>query len=391
MKKVLFSFLIFAILSVFCLSSVNASPPASPRQFNDITAAELVANIRVGWNLGNSFDPYNSPGHALGRMDSSTSLAVMEGWWGNPVTTRANITAIKNASFNAIRIPVSWAKAADSNHNIRADWMARITEVVNWAVENDMYIIINTHHDEELFRFTNAHRDASLRAFRRIWEQIAHNFRNYNEKLIFEGLNEPRTKGASHEWSGGNAAERANLNRHYQVFVDVVRASGGNNDKRILMINTYGASANAAAVNGLILPTDTVPNKLVVSIHAYEPSNFALNANNRFNSWDRNNTADTRAVQNAIDPAYNRFVRNGIPVIIGEFGSPNKNNTAARAAHAEYYVNYARSRGIPCFWWDNGPHEVVTSGEYGNFGILNRATNQIVFPEIVSALMRGIN
>jgi len=370
---------IVVIFTVISLSAAFANPPATPRQFNDITATQLVANITVGWNLGNGLDVIPETPQQVLDFRNNFTISQMESFWGHPPATRANIAAVKNAGFNAIRIPVSWSNAVDSNYNIRADWMARVTEVVNWAVENDMYIILNTHHDEEIFKFTNREVEASLRAFAKIWEQIAHNFRNYNEKLVFEALNEPRTKGVSHEWTGGNAAERTNLNRHYQVFVDVVRASGGNNDKRILMINSYGAHGIAAAVNGLVLPNDTVPNKLVVSIHAYEPVGFTYSQSwHTTSNWRSNNSRDTRAIHDIITPVYNRFVRNGIPVIIGEFASWNKNNTADRAAHAEYFVNHTKSMGIACFWWDAS-----------DMSILNRYTSTFDFPEIVNALMRG--
>ena len=369
---------------------INNNPTyTSPQPFNDITAAGLVANIKIGWNLGNTFDAAgNTPtGFSWlgGGVYANTSVSQMEGAWVNHITTKANIDTIKNAGFNTIRIPVTWYKAANSNYDVRADWMARITEVVNYAVANDMYVILNSHHDETIFKFTNAEMENSLRAFKRIWQHIAVNFMNYDERLIFEGLNEPRTKGAPHEWSGGNDEERANLNRYYQVFVDTIRASGGNNDKRILMINTYAASATPAAMNGLVLPDDTVENKLVVSVHFYEPYNFALNTNSNFNTWSRTNSSDTSAITSRVDRAYDTFVSKGIPVIIGEFGAMNKNNEAVRAEWAEFYVSYAREKGIPCVWWDNGGFQ----GDGELFGLLNRGNNTFPFPLVRDALMRG--
>jgi len=346
--------------------------PSDPQSFNDITAVQLVANIKVGWNLGNTLDAKNS-------WDKNPTVSQHETSWENPVTTKAHITAIKNAGFNAIRIPVSWTKCADSKYNIRADWMARVTEVVNYAVDNDMYILLNTHHDEDVFKFTNAKKTASINAFKKIWSQIAGNFRNYNEKLVFEGLNEPRTIGSSAEWNGGTAEERANLNEHYKVFVETVRASGGNNDKRILILNTYGASGLAAAMNGLTLPADTVKNKIIVSYHAYEPYNFALNKESTVKTWSQSNSSDTSPIKERIDRANSTFVSKGIPVIIGEFGALDKNNEAARAAWVEYYVKYAAQKGIKCFWWDDG----------GDFKLYNRRENTFYYPQIKDAIMRG--
>jgi endoglucanase len=347
-----------------------ANGPSDPQPFNDITAAQLVAGIKVGWNLGNTLDANGNP---------SATVSQLETGWGNPVTTKAHITAIKNAGFNAIRIPVSWTKCADSNYNIRADWMARVTEVVNYAVDNDMYILLNTHHDENVFKFTNADKNSSINAFKKIWGQIACNFQNYNEKLIFEGLNEPRTIGSEAEWNGGTAEERANLNEHYKAFVETVRACGGNNDKRFLMINTYGASGLEVAMNGLSIPSDTVKNKIIVSYHAYEPYNFALNKDSSVKTWSQSNLSDTSPITSRVDQAYSSFVSKGIPVIIGEFGALNKDNESARAAWVEYYVKYAAQKGIKCFWWDDG----------GDFKLFNRNNNTFYFPQIKDAIMKG--
>ena len=346
------------------------------------TAQQLVADIKVGWNLGNALDAtYND-------FTASTPIPTLETAWGNPRTTKENITAIKNAGFNVIRIPVTWHKAVDSNYSIRPDWMTRVTEIVDYAVDNDMYILLNTHHDEPLFKFTDAQKTESLNAFRKIWEQIADNFKDYNVKLVFEGLNEPRTSGTPNQWSGGTAEECANLNEHYQVFVNTVRASGGNNGTRILMVNTYAASTEAEAINGLVLPTDTVADKLIVSIHAYVPYDFALNTDPTKNSWSQSNLSDTRPITDAIDRGYNAFVSKGIPVIMGEFGAMNKNNESVRAQWAQYYVNYAWSKGIKCVWWDNGVTEAANEGAE-LFGLLNRNNNNIIYPILLKGMIDG--
>jgi len=352
-----------------------ANGPDAPESFNDITAAQLVANIKVGWNLGNTLDANNT-------WDKNPTVEQYEKAWGNPVTTKVMITTIKNAGFNAIRIPVSWTKCADSKFNIRADWMARVTEVVNYAVENDMYILLNTHHDENVFKFTSANKNASINAFIKIWGQIACNFQNYNEKLIFEGLNEPRTIGSEAEWNGGTADERANLNEHYKAFVETVRACGGNNNKRFLMINTYGASGLEVAMNGLTLPTDTAKNKIIVSYHAYEPYNFALNEGaGSVKTWNQSSSSDTSPITSRINQAKTSFISKGIPVILGEFGALNRDNESARAAWVEFYVKSAAEQGIKCFWWDDG----------GNFKLFNRSNNTFYFPQIKDAIMRGAN
>jgi len=354
--------------------------PPSPKPFNEKTALEFVSGIKIGWNLGNTFDATGAS-----WLGSNPSVAALEKAWVGIVTTQVHIDAIKNAGFNAIRIPVSWTKCADSNYMIRKDWIDRVTEVVNYAVNNDMYIILNTHHDEDVFKFKNADKDAALNAFKIIWGQIAYNFKNYDEKLIFEALNEPRTKGSAGEWNGGTSEERNNLNDYYQAFVDVVRASGGNNTKRFLLINPYAASSGSTAMNALKIPNDTVQNKIIVSFHSYSPYNFALNPNGT-DKWSDSVTSDKTDITNSMDAYKAKFIDNGIPVIIGEFGVVHKNNTTTRATWAKFHVSEAKKRGIPCFWWDNN----LFKGDGEAFGLLDRINNSFPFPEIIDALMDGI-
>lgn len=358
-------------------------PPAimTQRPFKDTDSVEFVSGIKIGWNLGNTLDaiPWDGYNNPEPHVDELETL------WVKHYTEQENITAIKKAGFNTIRIPVSWSKAVDKDFNIRKDWMARVTEIVNYAVAEDMYVILNTHHDEKIFKLKTSELPASLKAFKKIWLQIASQFKNYNEKLIFEGLNEPRTKGSAGEWNGGAHDERVNLNKHYEVFVEAVRSTGGNNDKRFLMINPYGGSASATAVNGLVLPPDTAEKKLIVSVHSYSPYNFALSTNSFHNSWNKNTASHTADIKNPINTVYNKFVKNGIPVIIGEFGAMHKDNEPARAEWAEFFTGYARENNIPCIWWDNGAFE--GSGEL--FGLIYREENIIEFPLLLEGLMKG--
>jgi len=360
-------------------ANVEFDTPSTPQGFanGDITAEELVSGIKIGWNLGNTLDATG-----LTWLGSNPSVSRMETAWGNPVTTKANITAIKNAGFNAVRIPVSWNKAADSNYNIRADWIARVVEIVNYAVDNDMYIILNTHHDENIFKFMNSDMEESKKAFKKIWEQISYVFRNYDEKLIFEGLNEPRTIGSSLEWNGGTLDEHKNLNEMHQLFTDTVRASGGNNVRRVLMVSTYAASAEQRAMSALVIPQDpsNTVNKFIVSIHSYSPYNFALNERSPVNTWSKDASGDTSPITDWLNRAHTTFVSKGLPVIGGEFGALDKNNEEARAEWAEFYVSYAKSKGIKCIWWDNG----------GDFKLFDRNTGEFYYPLIYEALMRGV-
>jgi endoglucanase len=380
MKKI---FLILALLAALLISCNSEKPsstevldydsssvptlPENPKPFRDISASELVAEIKIGWNLGNTLDA--NPNETA---------------WGNPMTKKSNIDAIKAAGFNAVRIPVSWSHHVDKDYNINASFMNRVKEIVGYAADNDMYILLNTHHDEGIFKFQNKDIAKSKAVFKKIWWQIAEQFKNENEKLIFEGLNEPRTIGLPTEWNGGTAEERDNLNAMEQIFVDAVRSRGSNNTKRVLLISTYAASAEQSAMNGVKIPDDPsnpTVKKIIVSVHAYSPYEFALKPtkDGGIAAWSSSKLSDTSGVKTPLDRAYATFVSKGIPVIFGEFGALNKANEAVRAEWAEYYVNYAKSKGIPCFWWDDG----------GDFKLLNRGNNTFYFPAIKDALIKG--
>ena len=399
MKKIttvlLYSLMLFTMVGFAAERSSNND---SLTNFNVITATEFAARIRVGWNLGNTLDAGgDSQGFSWlgGGVYANTTVTEMETAWVDYAVTREMINAVSDAGFNTIRIPVTWFKAADDDYNIREDWMARVKEIVDYAVDNDMYIILNSHHDDDLFRLHDRYMDESKAAFARIWEQVAYAFRDYNEKLAFQGLNEPRTRGSAAEWSGGTPEERANVNVLNQLFVDTIRQSGGNNAERVLMIPTYAASSSDVAQRALIMPIDSVEDRIIVTIHSYAPWEFALRTGptGTRNTWSRNNTQDTGPIISQIDMAYRTFVRNGIPVVITEMGALNRNNTRARAEWAEFFIAHARSRGIPCVWWDNSDHGVTVAnasgGEAETFGLFDRRTHRLVHPDIVDALMRA--
>ncbi|MDR0443159.1 MAG: glycoside hydrolase family 5 protein [Treponema sp.] len=407
MKKKLFSktmliFVVFALVFAFAFAGFSSCNPdtgngiekddldddvdypdydnVTIKPFTETTATALVNKMTVGWNLGNTLDA------GYPTWLSNPTLTQIETAWVSHKTNKANIDALKTAGFNAIRIPVSWHKCVDNEYKIRKDWMDRVTEIVGYAVSNDMYIILNTHHDEDIFKFMDKDMAKSLPAFKRIWKQIALAFRGHDEKLIFEALNEPRTKGSSNEWGGGTPEEHKNLNKYYQAFVDTVRATGDNNKKRILMVNTYAASADDAAIKGLTIPTDSAKNCIIVSIHSYSPYNFALNTNAAYNTWNESGSNKTD-ITSGIDRAHTAFTSGkGIPVIIGEFGAMNKNNDDARALWAEFYVKHAKTKGMPCFWWDNAHF----TGDGEKFGLLNRTNNSFTYPKIVEGLMDGL-
>ncbi|MBR2283038.1 MAG: cellulase family glycosylhydrolase [Ruminococcus sp.] len=314
------------------------------------TSAEIAAAIKVGWNLGNTLDSYDT---------GKTGLYTETGW-GNLKTTEDMIQSVKDAGFNAIRIPVTWGEHMDGN-TIQTEWLDRVQEVVDYAYSRDMFVILNMHHDDYIWFVPDEEKYAECsEKLKAIWEQISARFESYGDRLLFEGMNEPRTVGSASEWMGGTSAERAVVNRYEQDFVDTVRSSGGNNANRTLIVTTYGASAEDAAVNDVIVPDS---GNIILSLHYYAPWKFSDGQSTTFGSSEK---AELSAKFASIK---SRLIDRGITVIIGEFGCVAAADDETRAEYYRHYISSAKASGIKCFIWDNG----VTSGE-GAYGILSRGS-----------------
>lgn len=331
-------------------------------------SADIVKEMKIGWNLGNTFDCYNYKDYA---SDGETA-------WGNPKTTKEMIDAVKAAGFNAVRVPVTWGEHMNGD-TIDSAWLDRVHEVVGYVLDNGMYCIVNVHHDDYTWlNPTKADEAAVTSKYVKIWEQIAEKFKDCDYHLLFEGLNEPRVIGGQDEWSCGTEEEREVINNLLQKFVDTVRKSGGNNKDRTLVVTGHAAAMDETAIKAIKVPDDK---HVIVSIHAYSPYNFALNQEGTSSFSD----SDKSELDKNFDLIKSCFIDKGIPAIIGEFGSLNKNNTGDRVKHMEYYVSAAKKRGITCFIWDNG----VSDGE-GAFGLLNRKNCSWNFKEVVDAAMKGV-
>lgn len=330
-------------------------------EMRDISSSELVKEIRIGWSLGNT-------------LDADGSGVSAETAWGNVKTTKEMITAVKDAGFNIVRIPVTWRPHLDAENNIDEAWMDRVQEVVDYAYGQGMFVIVNAHHEEWYDPYYDT-ADASCEKLTKLWQQIGTRFADYDERLIFEGLNEPRKRNTPVEWNGGDQEGWDVVNQLNSAFIAAVRGLGGNNAKRHLMIPTYAASVTNGAVDALQIPDD---DKVIVSLHAYYPYNFALGDSltaNKF-SPDASSASDITNLMNTIKKT---FIDKGVPVIMGEMGARNKANESDRGVWAEFYVSKAREIGVPCIVWDNG----AFSGSGENFGLLERRTCTWKFPLII--------
>lgn len=339
------------------------------KDMENMKAADIVSQMKLGISIGNSLDSTNS---GIIRIDQPWKW---ETAWGNPKITKELVDALVDAGFNTIRIPVSWTDhlAPEPDYLIVESWMDRVQEVVDYAYDRGVYVILNLHHEDWNYPYYD-NQEKACEIMEAVWIQIAERFKDYDERLIFEGQNEPRKVGTSLEWNGGDQEGWDVVNATNKAFIKTIRNSGGSNPYRILMIPDYAANSTIA-LEHLEVPEDD--ERIVVSVHAYTPYNFALNANGTA-EWNN----DTQDIDTLMSKLKTLFTDKGIPVIIGEFGAVNKDNAEERAQWLKYYMSAAKEIGVPCFWWDNGSFK--SNGE--NLGFIDRLTNEIICPELLEAM-----
>jgi endoglucanase len=327
----------------------------------------------VGWNLGNTLDATGGSG-----LSSETS-------WGNIKTTKAMIDTVKKAGFNTVRIPVSWGNHLDSSGKINSAWLDRVQEVVDYVISQDMYCILNVHHDggsEGWIEASSSCYKSSSSKFASLWKNIATRFKSYGEKLMFESFNE--VLDSSDSWTDASKSDAYTaINDFNQLFVDTVRSTGGNNANRNLMVQTYSASSSEKTLNAFVLPTDTVKNHLIVQVHNYDPQAFTT-ADDQITWTTPTSTWGSSSDKSAFDTLFKRLGafsdKIGAPVVVGEFAAEYKNNDSDRAEYAAYFVKTAAKYGIKCFWWDTG-----------GMALMDRTSCTVSHPDVVKALVSNVS
>lgn len=323
-------------------------------------AWQMAARLGAGWNLGNHFDAFNN------GVAGETA-------WGNPKATAATFRKVKAAGFNTVRIPVTWLGHIGEapEYKIEEAWLDRVAEVVGYAEAAGLNVIINMHHDGSEGKYWlnilgASRNDAVQQQIKEqvgaMWGQIADKFKDKGDFLIFESFNE------IHDGSWGWGANRNDggkqyqcLNEWNQAFVDAVRASGGNNTDRILGVPAYCTNVDLA-IESFVMPTDPTPDRMMLSVHCYDPSDYTLTA--KYSEWGHtadkskkasgDNEADLKKV---FEKIYVNFVSKGVPVYMGEFGCVNR-ATGREQSFQQYYLKYygklAKTYGVPSILWDNG-------------------------------------
>ena len=345
------------------------------------TAAEAVKNMGVGWNLGNTLDANNG--------GACPDIAQSETMWGQPITKPELLTMMKEAGFGAIRVPVTWYPHMDSDGNVDGVWMARVREVVDYVLNNGMYCILNVHHDTGegtmwLHASTKVYASVKDR-YAHLWRQIAEEFKDYGERLLFESYNEMLDEYnswcfASFAASSYNATAAADaykaINLYAQDFVDVVRATGGNNAKRNLIVNTYGACNGGGSWNSHLqdplknmeLPADTVAGSghIAFEVHAYPT------------------LATAKSETNDIIKQLNAYLLPKAPVIMGEWGTGNPDPSASDYMKdpekyldfVRHFVEKAKEKDIATFYWMG-----LSDGAYRAQPVFNQ-------PDIAEAIVK---
>lgn len=360
------------IFVIGLLMSVNSWSQQLPK------AQELAKKMRVGWNLGNTLEAICD-----------------ENAWGAGKTSQQLIDSVKAAGFNTVRIPVAWFCHSDTiSSEINKKWMARVKEVVDYCIKDDLYIILNMHWDKGwLENRIDAKNQQEVNKRQHIyWTQIANYFKKYDEHLLFAGANEPNAK---------EARQVEILLSYHQTFVNAVRATGGNNASRTLIVQ--GPETDIEKTYKLMntMPKDKIENRMMVEVHYYTPYPFCLMGKDEkwskmFYYWGKDNHSKTDLERNAssgeelVDKLFRdmktKFVDKGIPVVLGEFGAYKRklsnpsdqalNNTSVEF-FSKYVVKSALENGMIPYYWDT-PNN-----------LFNRNTGEILDQAVINAMMKG--
>lgn len=346
-------------------------------KMRNITSQQLVEDMTFGWNLGNTLDVCQADRDGDGKINEHVEAGekVDETLWGNPKATKELFTSLKKNGVNAVRIPVTWRDHMDSNGNIDREWMDRVQQVVDYAYSQGMYVIINVHHDGGgdpkfgawIIEESQKDYNTFLKKYKNIWKQIAERFKNYSDYLIFESMNEVGFDTLYNK----NKADAYNLiNKINQDFVDIIRATGGNNAKRHLLIAGYYTDIERTCDSLYKMPDDKA-GRCILSVHYYTPWDFCTC--DRKHTWGTN--SEVRQMETLIGEMKKNFVDKGIPVIIGEYAASGSDLSSC-IFFIEKLNKLCSDYGIATFIWDSGSQ-------------VNRKTYKWRTPQYLEALKRA--
>ncbi len=337
------------------------------------TAPQIAGRMTLGWNLGNTLEAQCS-----------------ETAWGNVPANESLFKAVKAAGFNAVRLPTAWDCHADKAMVIDAKWMARVKEVVDLAIAQDLFVLLNIHWDGGWLENNPTYaRQKSVNEKQRVyWTQIANTFKDYDERLLFAGTNEV------HAHYGTPSKEHNEVQQSYnQTFIDAVRATGGNNASRTLVVQSYNTNIHHG-LNFLKLPKDPVADRLMVEIHHYDPYDYTLNEKGPCLAWGKPFTkyeACAWAQETYHDETFakvkKKWIDAGVPVLMGEYtvGMRPRLELESRLYYLAYVNVAAAKNGIVTFYWDIG----VPPSRQGGNALFDRGSGRIVDEDALTAIRNG--
>lgn len=376
-----------------CGKNSDSKAKDTAKKWTELDQTQITEAMGLGWNLGN-------------QLEASSGGLPSETCWGNPEVTKELIDTVKAQGFKTVRIPVSYLDMIGDgpDYKIDTDWLDRVQEVVDYVVNNDMFAIVNMHGDgyytvdhSWLLCAEDDDKQTEIKdKYGKVWTQIADRFKDYDQHLIFESMNEEFNNDY------GKPDEKAydNINAYNQIFVDSVRATGSNNEKRWLLLPGWNTNIDYTAGDdyNFKIPTDkgckADGKRIMISVHYYDPFNFTIDENKtaktqwgkyavkNYDNWGQEDYVDSQmALLNE------KFVSQGYPVVIGEFGAQDKTEKFAdynefRRYWSEYLIKAAKKNGVVCVYWDNGNK---------GFGIINRFDYTITQPDLIAGMMRAIN
>lgn len=379
-----------------CGKNSDSNSKDTAKKWTELDQTQITEAMGLGWNLGN-------------QLEASSGGLPSETCWGNPEITKELIDTVKAQGFKTVRIPVSYLDMIGDgpDYKIDTDWLDRVQEVVDYVVDNDMFAIVNMHGDgyytvdhSWLLCAENDDKQTEIKdKYGKVWTQIADRFKDYDQHLIFESMNEE----FNNDYGKPDANAYENINAYNQIFVDSVRATGSNNEKRWLLLPGWNTNIEYTANDeyNFKIPTDNGckadGKRIMISVHYYDPFNFTIDENKtartqwgkyavkNYDNWGQEDYVDSQmALLNE------KFVSQGYPVVIGEFGAQDKTEKFAdynefRRYWSEYLIKAAKKNGVVCVYWDNG-----YNGNKG-FGIIDRNSLEITQPDLIAGMMRAIN
>lgn len=364
--------------------SYNTNPISPNATGMGSNAMQLAAKIKLGTNVGNNMEAYGC-------------TPASETCWGQPMVSAAYVKLVKDSGFDAIRLPVSWDQYADQKTGKISDaWLSRVKQVVQYAVDNGLYVVVNIHWDGGWLEknFTEDKKEAVNAKQKAYWEQIATTLRDFDEHVVFASANEP---------DAGDPATIAVLESYHQTFVSAVRSTGGRNAYRVLLVQAPKTNIDLAADLWNVMPTDTVTGRLMAEVHFY-PFSWSIQTQDEwyatmFYYWGNGFHSTTDTARNATREEEDyvnaefakmkaKFVDHGIPVVLGEFeaalrtqltGDDLALHRASRAYYSQYVAQAALANGMVPFYWETGSAE----------DMFDRGTPAVRDPQILDSLLAG--